>query len=130
MAGIDVSTHRPLRCAGCNAGRGCAPAVDRAAASISTAAVPHRAVAACPPPDGFHASCSLPWGPLSGGGLPTPARTGKVRGTNVAPICMKFSTVQTSSQCLETQAGRGFTPDRAAGVRETAVGVMQQFCSL
>ncbi|QPC31689.1 TrfA family protein [Caldimonas thermodepolymerans] len=64
------------------------------------------------------------------GGLPTPARTGKVRGTNVAPICMKFSTVQTSSQCLETQAGRGFTPDRAAGVRETAVGVMQQFCSL
>jgi len=65
-----------------------------------------------------------------GGDCPTPARTGKVRGTNVAPICMKFSAVQTSSQCLETQAGRGFTPDRAAGVRETAVGVMQQFCSL
>ncbi|UZG44307.1 plasmid replication initiator TrfA [Caldimonas thermodepolymerans] len=74
----------------------------------------------------LHRLCGSPFR----GGLPTPARTGKVRGTNVAPICMKFSTVQTSSQCLETQAGRGFTPDRAAGVRETAVDVMQQFCSL
>jgi hypothetical protein len=54
---------------------------------------------------------------------------GKVRGTNVALICMIFSAVQTSSQCLEAQAGRGFPPDQAVGVRETAAGVMQQFCS-